>query len=210
LLVGLNTGAAGVFGGTASIGFQSQNTEMADLALGPQLVSLMGQVNNLANPEYGLLSGLGNLTSTGDQFVLDLGTLRLGSAIDGVLRLMNAVSGPADDLRGSFAASDPIDFGLSGWSSFSGLGAGDILGGLGFSFDARSLGSFEDVITLSGFSFNASDPDGIRLGRTLTIRATVIDQDGTVPEPGTLSLMLLVGLFAAVAQRHRQRHASRC
>jgi len=194
LLVALSTANAGVFNGAAGIDFASHNPEMSDLALGTQLVSVSGQVNNLANPTYALESGSGTLVANGTQYVLNLGTLVLGSEIDDTLRLTNSIGGPADDLRGSFGFADPLDFLFTGWNSFNGLGAGQSISGLGISFDALTLGMFEDVVDLNGFSYNASDPNGIGLGRTLIVRANVIER-GTVPEPDSLGLIVGTGLL---------------
>jgi len=202
LTVGLNTASAGVFNGSASVAFASQNPDMADLTLNSQSVMLMAQVNNLANADFDLLSAIGALSQTGDDYVLDLGTVRLGSTIASLLQIDNDVAGPADFLSGAFDLSAVTDFAYSGWDAFSGLGAGDAFGGLALSFSANALGLFEDTILFAGLSTNASDPNGIALTRSLLIRATVTDGGGTVPEPGTLAL-LAFAMFALLAQWRR-------
>ncbi|MGE3864680.1 MAG: beta strand repeat-containing protein [Burkholderiaceae bacterium] len=211
LTVGLDTSAAGVFNGSALMLFTSQNPEMADLSLDSQLVTLIGQVNNLANADWDLLSGLGTLTQTGADYILDLGDVLLGATLSSLLQLDNEVAGPADWLRGSFDLGSDLDFSYgSAWGSLiSGLGAGDAFGGLQIGFTANSLGLFEDLLTFNGFSYNSSDPDGIAMQRTLRIRANVIDQSGEVPAPGTLALLLAAGVAGWLTRRqHAARSAS--
>jgi hypothetical protein len=207
MLVGLNTSSAGVFSGAAEIEFASQNPEMSDLDLGSRFVTLTAQVNNLANPDYGLTAGSGSLSVFGDQYILDLGTLVLGSQSDSTLRLTNSVFGPADDLRGSFGFTGPLDFAFSGWNSFDNLGAGQSIFGLGISFDALTLGTFEDLISLTAFSYNTSDPNGILLGASLLVRATVIES-AVVPEPESMGLLVGAGLLI-IWLRRRSATASR-
>jgi hypothetical protein len=72
------------------------------------------------------------------------------------------------------------------------------------SFDALSLGLFTDTIYFDGFSFNGDDPAGRALGRfALQLRAHVVQQGGTVPEPGTILMTLLALAAMRLAQRRR-------
>jgi hypothetical protein len=207
MLVGINTSSAGVFSGVAKVDFASQNPDMADLALGTRSILLSGQVNNLANADFDLLSASGVLRRSGDAYVLDFGNVLLGSMIAALLQIDNDVSGPADLLSGSFDLSAVNDFGSAGWNPFSGLGAGEAFGGLKLSFDAASLGLFEDMILFSGVSTNASDPSGVLQMRTLLVRANVVA--GSVPEPGTLALLFLAVMFLAMLSRHGREYGGR-
>jgi hypothetical protein len=94
-----------------------------------------------------------------------------------------------------------------GWTSFSGLGAGSAVDGLNLGFTAASLGLVEDTIAFNGFGYNASDPEGLAQARTLLIRANVVGDGGggTVPEPGTLALIVLGLVAAARSARRRPR-----
>ena len=78
--VGLNTGSAGLFNGSASASFVSHNGEMSDLALASTLVALTGQVNNFAEASLGKAGGSGTLSKAGTTYTLDFGTLALGGA----------------------------------------------------------------------------------------------------------------------------------
>lgn len=64
LTVYLNTAAAGVFNGGATVAATSRNPDMADLSLGSSTVTLTGQVNNLAQAAFQKTSGAGNFTQT--------------------------------------------------------------------------------------------------------------------------------------------------
>ena len=205
LIVGLNTAAAGVFNGTADVGFLSQNPDMTDLDLGIQQVLLVAQVNNLANPMFGKTSGAGNFGCVGFVCTLDLGNIVQGSGLFSTsLFLQNDAVAPADSLKGLFDLSAVDDFANSGWFDPLGLDAGESLLGLGLGFDPQTLGLFTDTLFFDGLSFNADDLAGRSLARlTLQLRANVIQQGGSVPEPGTLAMILLALMTAMVAKRRR-------
>jgi hypothetical protein len=202
LQVGLSTASAGVF--TASgqfLQFASQNPEMADLDLGMLGLTLKAQVNNFANPVFAKTAGAGTLSGSGLAFTLDFGTIDLGAAsLSAQLAVLNDVLGPADFLRGSFDTSLAGLFDLSGFINFTGIGAGDLFGGLSIGFDPTILGTFTGTITLKAFGYNASGYDEAFDPIVLTILANVREPGGTpVPEPGALMLLLsaLAGLGAA-------------
>ena len=209
IAVGLSTVSAGIFSRTGTVGFLSQNLDMADILAGANgNVEVKAQVNNLANADFDLLSGIGTLTQSGSDYVLDLGNIVLGSSIADLLQLDNDVLGPADFLNGSFDLTAATDFLFAGWNGFNGLGAGNAVGGLEINFTAAGLGIVEDTIVFNGFGYNASDPNGLAQSRNLLIRAKVIDQGGTVPEPGTL-LLVMLGLLG-VARYGTRRTGIAC
>lgn len=200
--VGLNTAAAGVYNTTAAVDFLIQNMDMSDVSAGSGTVGLQAQVNNLANADFDLLSGLGVLSQSGTDYLLDFGNLTLGSMISALLQLDNDVSGPADLLSGDFDFLDPLDFMYGGWAGMSNLAAGDATAGMTVGFNASGLGLFSDEILFSGFGTNASDPTGLAQSRRLLIRANVVDV-ATVPEPGSMALVLAALVIgAALRRRH--------
>ncbi len=204
LAVGLNTASAGIFSQTGSIGLSSHNADMADVSAGANaVVSLMAQVNNLANGDFDLLSGTGTLSQTGTRYVLDLGTIVLGDTVATTLRLDNDVAGPADALSGLFDLAGADDFSYSGWNPLAFLAAGQASGNLNVNWLAGALGLFSDTIIFNGLGTNASDPLGLAQTRQLTIRANVINgvPPGTVPEPGTLALLLGAAAAGLLARR---------
>lgn len=205
LSVGLNTSSAGVFNGAAAVNFLSQNPDMADLNLGDKNVTLSVQINNLANALFGKTSGAGSFGCVSLVCTLDLGNVVQGSGLLATsLFLSNDVSGPADSLKGTFNMTAVDDFAPTGWFDPTDIAAGQSLTGLGLDFDPITLGLYSDTIVFNGFSFNTSDPAGRALAAyTLLIRANVIESGGTVPEPGSLAMVLLALAAALAAQRRR-------
>ncbi|HNT37983.1 MAG TPA: choice-of-anchor D domain-containing protein [Rubrivivax sp.] len=206
LTVALSTASAGVFNASGSVSFLSQNPDMADVSAGADAtVQVMAQVNNLANADFDLLSGLGTLSDDGNgHYLLDLGSLALGGNGSWMLQLDNEVGGPADALLGAFDLSGADDFILNGWGSVGNLLAGQAQGGLEVGFVASALGLFEDEIVFNGWSSNGWGADLAQV-RSLKLRARVFDPGSNdVPEPGTLALLVLGMLLA---QRSRARRA---
>ncbi|MBK9571448.1 MAG: choice-of-anchor D domain-containing protein [Rhodoferax sp.] len=206
LTVGLSTVTAGIYNGTAFVGLNSHNPDMADLTLASQTVALSGTVNNYANAIFDKVNGSGTLSRVGDQFILDFGTVFQNSgSLSSIIDVDNAVLGPADLLDGSLALLDGNDFASTLLrAGFSGVAAGGTSGdALSFLFDSTALGSFQDAVSLSWFGNNASGyQDQSRL-YTLLVRGNVVQQGNTVPEPGTLALLLIAAVGAALARRRR-------
>lgn len=204
LAVGLNTANAGIFSQNGSIGFTSQNADMADVSAGASAgLSVFAQVNNLANGDFDLDAGTGTLSQTGTSYVLDLGTIVLGNSVSSSLSFDNEVAGPADALSGSFDLTGADDFALSGWNPLAFLGAGQTGGTMTVNWLAGGLGLFTDTIVFNGVGTNASDPLGLAQTRQLIIRANVVQGGGggNVPEPGTLALLLGAAAAAAASRR---------
>ncbi|MBL0087204.1 MAG: choice-of-anchor D domain-containing protein [Ideonella sp.] len=214
LRVGVNTSAAGVLTGSASVNLSSHNAEMADLLLGTTTLDLQAQVNNYANLDIIRIPGLGTFTRSGNVFTLNLGAFALGSGTQSAtLNVKNAVSDPADDADGGFclpgspcSTDGVLDFALGGFSGFHDLQAGHSSGDLTIGFNTLAVGTYEDDIDLNWFGHNANwTQDGLT-HYTLRILGTVYDGTGTVPEPGNLVLVLTaLGLAAAATRRRRVR-----
>ena len=203
--VTLDTATAGRFTGVGSLNLASHNSEMSDLALGGEDVSFIAQVNNLAVAALTKTSGGGSFAASGGHYVLNFGTLTLGSSgIVTALSLSNAAQGMADALAGSFSSLVPGGaFTLSGAADFANLQAGQALSDLKIRFDTASLGSFDQVLTLSTLSTNASDPLGRALGNVeLHLQGSVT----AVPEPGGWLMMAGGLLWLGGVGRRRLRN----
>jgi hypothetical protein len=206
ITVQLDTGSAGGFSGGTTLTFTSRNPDLADLGLGSADVTLLAQVNRLAQVELVQAGGDGSFQGGGASYTLDFGTLVEGSAgLLAALDLGNVALAPADDLAGSFdvsalVAGDP--FVLTGFESFTGLAAGGTLSGLSIGFGSGSIGSFDRVIVLQSLSTNGSGPD-LTLGDvSLRLQGTVV----AVPEPSTY-LMMAIGLLGLAGLARRRRRA---
>ncbi|MEO5734588.1 MAG: choice-of-anchor D domain-containing protein, partial [Rubrivivax sp.] len=201
--VGLDTSTAGVFSRSASVSFLSQNPDLADVSAGATAtVALAAQINNLANGDFGFLSGLGTLTNSGSNYLLDLGTVTLGDMVATSLQFANSVAGPADALSGLFDLMAADDFNYSGFNAISNLAAGQAIGGFNIDWFAAAVGMFSDTVVFNGVGTNASDPVGLAQTRQLTIRANVVSGGpGAVPEPGSLSLLLAAALAGLLTRR---------
>ena len=195
--VGMDTGAAGVFTGSASVALASHNIDMADLILNEVDISLSGQVNNFANPVYDFVSGDGSFSGGGNSFLLDFGTFNLGSSdmLSTTLAAGNDVLGLADLLDGLFDISATGLFAASNFDAFFNLDSGEFINNLivGLDTSGLGLGLIEGNIVLNATEHNASGYSNDFDPITLTMRARIVD--ASVPEPGSLILVLL-GLMA--------------
>ena len=206
LQVGMIATTAGIFNSTATVTAASHDADIADLSLGSTSVNLKVQVNNYAQASFAQTSGAGSLSHVGNTYMLNLGALTAGgSALSSMLSVLNSATGPADLLGGSFtiASADP-NFQLSGFGSFSGIGAGGSQGGLTVSFDGSTPGSFTETLVLHGIGSNASGYSGAIADTTLVLEGQI---SAAVPEPGTY-LMMFSGLLA-ILQMVRRRTAAR-
>ena len=210
LRVGLGTANAGVFAGSANVGFASHDGELADLALGGTTVQLRGQVNNFADASLVKTGGAGTLSRSGNTWTLDLGTFAVGSGDRSAsLAVLNSAIGPADLLSGAFDLTGAGNaFALAGFGSFSNLVAGTSFGGLDVLLDDGSVGDFAATIVLHASGSNASGFVGALPDMTFVIRGDVAAV-AAVPEPETY-LLLIAGLaaVASVAKRRQRREAA--
>ncbi len=206
LVVGLNTSTAGVFNnGSATVSLASHNADMADLALSSVGVTLEGTVNNYAKPDFSLVSGAGSLTGSGTVFNLNLGNLAANSgSINLLLSMLNDQTGPTDLIKGNYTTNGNNFFGLAGFNSFTGLGAGQGESGLQVAFNTDTLGTglFNETVFMNVTDYNAS-------GYTesyvvdLNLSGDIVNGiTGNVPEPKSL-LLMLIGFAGLLIPRRR-------
>ncbi|MEO7997573.1 MAG: choice-of-anchor D domain-containing protein, partial [Gemmatimonadaceae bacterium] len=213
LNVGFNTGNAGVYTGSASVNLKSSNPDMADLSLGSTSVGLKGTVNNYASAAFAKSSGSGAFNFINGGWVLDFGSVAMNSSsLSASLGVKNTATGPADDLNGAFQFGAPSAFGFTGFSQFTGVGAGAIFGGLGVLFNTTSLGQFSQIVTLNSFGSNMSGYMGNLADLQLTVMGNVTGvvtpPVTTAPEPSTFVLMIAgLGFVGWARKRHSTRNA---
>ena len=208
LQVGLDTGMAGIFTGDATIQFISHDDDLSDLDLGSQLVNLFGQVNNYAEAAVAFDHGDGAFSGGGTTYLLDFGSILLGSTdpLEAFLFALNDVLGPADLLDGDFLAPVSSVFDFSDLDPFSDLSAGDHSNPFSVAFNPTGLGVglYTDQLSLvdlvghntSGFSEDLADI-------SISLRARVVGTP-SVPEPGSLVLLLVGGLPLLIGRVRRR------
>ena len=121
------------------------------------------------------------------------GVARAGeAALSAQLALLNTAIGPADALRGAFDlgnAGTGDHFVLSGFDAFGEVAAGGSFSGLQIGFGSGWVGSFDKVVVLRSFGFNASGYDGALGDLELRLRGSVV----AMPEPGSYRLIAATG-----------------
>jgi hypothetical protein len=170
----------------------------------PVAVDISGQVNNYASAGFSYQSGQGSLIqNSANVFTLDFGSVN-NSSTDAppvmVLSLTNIASGPADTLAGTFL-HDGSSFTYGNFDAFSGILAGNSLGGLSVTLDNSANGSFSGSITLAALSENNSGYSGSIGSYTINVTGTV------VPEPSSMILLMLGGA-GLLRYRHRRLNAA--
>jgi len=203
LSVGLDTSSARVINGTATFATASHDAELVDLALADLMVAVSGTVNNYALPAYVFGGGAGSFSQNGDIYTLDLGSVQQNSSrLSTTLFARNAVAGPADLLDGLFSFLDTSDFNEV-FNPFNNLAASTNSGALLLSLNTATLGSFSDSIVLHGTGHNASGYSA-PVGEIRLIVRGEVRTGGTVPEPGSLALVVL-GMLLLLYQTSQRR-----
>jgi len=152
------------------------------------------------------VAGAGSLSASAGGYILDFGTIQLGSAgLMAELGVFNVASGPADLLNGSFAFGAGAGFTFDGFGPFAGMAAGDGRDGLDIVFGSSSLGSFSQTFTISSFGSNAIGYQGQAFDTTVMLRGTVVSV-AAIPEPETY-LLMASGLIAVWVARRRSRRS---
>ena len=132
LTLSFSTAQAGVVSGDAMVALTSDGGTgggsidgLGTVALGTVTVPINISIDNYATAAIVPPSGAGTLTSSGNTATLDLGTVAENSGPFAInFGVVNAASGPADFLSGSFVATAASGFTLTSLAAFSGLAAG--------------------------------------------------------------------------------------
>ena len=126
---------------------------------------------NPAIPAFEVLTNLGTLTSSGNDYTLDLGALPKGSTPQIKVAVANSTAAPADELGGIFAVT-------SGGSAvtFSGIGqlvpiaAGRVYDGIQATVNTGALGANSATLAFTPQDLNESGYSALLSNLTLTIK----------------------------------------
>ena len=210
-----NTATAGVFTGTAQLGFTSTDPELAPLALPAQSVTVGGTVTQLAVAQILKNAGMGSFSGSGTTYTLDFGTIAAGSgSVSADLAVLNAIMNTAygEKLGGTFGSSGGTGYTFNGMT-FNGLAGGSEDTGNLLTFNYAGLGDgvYNDLLTFDGFSsFTGLSDMGlgpIRVNVTAQIAGAGGGPTGAVPEPASWA-MLVLGIGALGASLRRRRPAA--
>jgi hypothetical protein len=120
----------------------------------------------IAVPALSEASGGGTFTHSGNAYTLDLGTVAFGAATTATFSLANAAAAPADSFDGTFSTPTGSGFTVAGASLPQALAAGASYGGLSFTLNTGTPGSFSETITFAPRDMTAE-----------TVETTTADDD---------------------------------
>jgi Hint domain/von Willebrand factor type D domain len=156
----------------------SISSTTGDPVYAPQAQTEIGNdtvlAGNAAIPQFALLPGAGSFSGSGDNFVLDLGTVVSGeSPLAGTIEIANAASVPADALAGSIAVSG-IGFTVAGDGSIAPLAPGAAYLGLTVATDSSQIGSNTETIVFNPIDENITGYSSILSSQTVVVTDTVL------------------------------------
>ncbi|WP_210254935.1 VWD domain-containing protein, partial [Methylocapsa sp. S129] len=192
LAVAFSTQSAGTVAGSVTLNLETDGTGIDGLgptSLTPTTVGVDITVDNYAQAAFAETSGGGVLSQNGANYTLNLGDIALDSGPLAIgLEALNAASGTADLLSGSFQIAGSSAFAASGLDDFSGLGARQADSAPSVSLNTSAAGTFSTTITLTSTGSNASGYSAPLTTETLTIEATVQPEAAVAPTiTGTVS-----------------------
>ena len=157
----------------------------ADTSGGRSNQQLAVTVDHPAVAAFRKVSGAGELTQNGNAYTLDFGTIGQGvTAPTVVIDVLNAATGPADMLSGSFSVAGEaapynalVDIGLN---AIRPLAAGAASGQTEVLFQSEITGSFAETLTLAATGSNANGYSASLGTKSLTIEGTIAPPSGRV------------------------------
>jgi hypothetical protein len=173
--LGIATTTAGTVSGSATLGFTSHDSALADQTVSGGTITVTGTVDNYAVAQIEKLGASGTLTKTTSKaYVLTLGTVtQNGTALTASLGLLNAAIGTADTLGGTFTASGASTFVNSGLAAFTGVAAGQADTAPLITLSTAAVGTFTETIIITPTGANASGYSGVLANETITVTGTV-------------------------------------
>ncbi|MDA8248084.1 MAG: Ig-like domain-containing protein [Rhodospirillales bacterium] len=174
LSLAMATNASGTFSGTGTLSLASHDGQLSDVALSAGTVAMTGTVDNYATAAFQEGAGTGQLGGGGTSWVLNLGTLLQSGGTDSVqIGALNAASGLADTMGGSYTVNAATGFTNTGFASFSGLGAGQADTAPTIDLSTAQTGTFTETVVLDATGSNASGYSGTLTPTTLTVEGVV-------------------------------------
>jgi hypothetical protein len=172
---GLNTAASGVVSGNAVFGFTSHDADLVDLGINGGTVAVTGTVDNFATAQVEDTGGVGTFAGSNGNYTLNLGSVAQGgAALVGDLGVLNAATGLADLLSGTFAITGASSFTNTGFTpGFSGLGAGQDERNQAISLSTATSGVLTETIVLTPTGSNANF-SGVLTQETITVTGTIV------------------------------------
>ena len=188
---GLNTVLSGAVSGNVMFGFTSHDADLADLGINGGTVAVTGTVDNFATAQVEDTGGVGSFAGSNGNYTLNLGSvIQGGAALVGDLGVLNAASGLADLLSGTFAVTGAGSFTNSGFTpGFSGLGAGKDERSQAITLSTATSGVLSETIVLTPTGSNANF-SGVLTQETITVTGTIVPAGVTytlTPAPITIA-----------------------
>jgi hypothetical protein len=172
---GLNTALSGAVSGNAVFGFTSHDADLADLGINGGTVAVTGTVDNFATAQVEDTGGVGTFAGSNGNYTLNLGSVAQGgAALVGDLGVLNAASGLADLLSGTFAVTGASSFTNTGFTpGFNGLGAGKDERNQAITLNTATSGVLSETIVLTPTGSNANF-SGVLTQETITVTGTIV------------------------------------
>jgi hypothetical protein len=178
----VNDPTSGAYSGNATLGLISDGAGTSGLGtttLTSQTVTVTATVDNYAVAALEDPSGPA-LTGTSTNETLNLGSaMQGGAALTASIGALNAATGTADLLGGTFSSAGASGFTNGGLGSFSGLSAGQDEHAQTVSLATSTAGVFTETVVLSTYGTNASGYNGALATETLTVVGTITQAAAT-------------------------------
>jgi hypothetical protein len=159
---------SGVFSETGTLALSSTDPNLPAVSLGSDTIAVTGTAYNFATLALAQTGGA-SLTGLGNTYTLNLGSG--GGTLAAQLSVLNAATGLADALSGTFSISGSSDFINSGFANFTSLaaGAGDVLPAISIS----APGTHTETITIQPIGSDPGGYSGTLAPATLVVTATI-------------------------------------
>ena len=192
---GLSTAASGVVSGNAALGFTSHDADLTDLGINGGTVAVSGTVDNFATAQVEDTGGVGAFAGSNGNYTLNLGSVAQGgAALVGDLGVLNAASGVADLLSGTFAVTGASSFTNAGFTpGFSGLGAGHDERNQAITLNTATSGVLSETIVLTPTGSNANF-SGVLTQETITVTGSIVATSGKTYTLTSVPVTIAAGL----------------